>query len=456
MIRANVSRPSVAIVGAGWAGLACALRLARAGMQPVVYESAPEPGGRARRARLHGHWRDNGQHLMLAGCTALRSLCAEIGIALPRVPFAYTDGKHAFSLIEQQGRRGLIQALLGARGFSWGDRGRMVAALALMQLQGWSAPAEQTVADWLRQEKQPATLIEYFWEPLTLAILNTPIEQAAMRRLSAVLRDTLGVGCEALEILQPTTNLSESVVTPLVQAIEGAGGRIGCGQRVKAITRDSDGRYRITRQRAENKAEANGQMQTDATHGGFDHVVLAMPPWALPHIDLPAGLPFDAAELSARFGAQPIATVYLGFDTNVRLPTPLVQLAGPATGDTRIWAMDRAHCAEPGVITLSLSANGPWTGLDHATLVEHCLQNLQAAIGLSAPCRWHQVVSVKHATPAATTAANLLPQERSLWHGDGSGGIHLTGDWTHPQYSATLEAAVAAGFATAEKIIAKA
>ena len=40
------SRPSVAIIGAGWAGLACALRLARKGFKPVVLESAPEPGGR--------------------------------------------------------------------------------------------------------------------------------------------------------------------------------------------------------------------------------------------------------------------------------------------------------------------------------------------------------------------------------------------------------------------------
>ena len=442
----DASRPRVAIIGAGWAGLACALKLARAGKQPVVFESAREPGGRARRALLHHHWRDNGQHLMLAGCTALQTLCLAINIRLPQVPFAYTDGTHAFSLVGQQGRRGLINALLGADGFSWGERGRMVGALALMQLQGWSAPAEQTVADWLRQQKQPATLVTYFWGPLTLAILNTPIEKAAMHRLCAVLRDTLGAGSEALAILQPATNLSDSIVTPLTQAIAAAGGHIHCGQRVTAITRAADGRYRIRRQRADGEAEANGKTETDE---GFDHVVLAVPPWALPHIDLPAGLPFNAAALNARFGAQPIATVYLGFDAHVQLPTPLVQLAGPAPGDARIWAMDRAHCAEPGVITISLSANGPWTALDHASLADRCLQNLQAAIGLSAPCRWQRVVSVKHATPGATTAARLLPQEQHPLP-----GLYLTGDWTHPDYPATLEAAVAAGFATAEKIIA--
>ena len=430
----RVPAKTAAIIGAGWSGLACALKLARAGLQPVVFESAPEPGGRARRAQVQDHWRDNGQHLMLAGCKALMSLCEEIGISLPRVPFAYTDGEHAFSLVEQRGRRGLINALLGARGFSWGDRARMVGALTMMQLQGWSAPVEQTVADWLRQQNQPTTLVDYFWGPLTLAILNTPIEQAAMRRLSAVLRDTLGVGCEALEILQPETNLSDSVVTPLVQAVVAAGGRIHCGQRVTAVVRDSDGRYRITARQSDADAEAL-----------FDHVIIAVPPWALPHMTLP----FSSAALTARFGAQPIATVYLGFDADVRRPTPLVQLAGPTDADSRIWAMDRAHCGEHGVITISLSADGPWATLEHTTLAERCIKNLHAARILHAPCRWQRVVSVKQATPGATPAAQLLPEERRPLP-----GLHLTGDWTHPHYSATLEAAVAAGYATAEEIIA--
>ncbi len=427
----DASHASVAIIGGGWAGLSCALRLAHAGYQPVVYESAPEPGGRARRARLEDAWRDNGQHLMLAGCRSLDKLLHEIGVTLPRVPFAYTDGAHSFSLVGQRGRRGLINALLGARGYSWAERGRMVGALTMMQLQGWTAPAEQTVAGWLRQQKQPAALINTFWEPLALAILNTPIAQAAMSRLMAVLRDTLGVDCDALAILQPTANLSASVVAPLVRAIEAAGGHVHCGQRVTAIQRHGDARY-------------NMMLKHTDTAQAFDRVVLAVPPWTLPHIDLP----FSTTTLVERFGAQPIATVYLGFDAHVQLPTPLVQLAGPTDADARIWAMDRAHCGEPGVMTISLSAAGPWTALDHATLAERCIQNLQSAIGLNAPCHWHRVVSVACATPGATPAAHLQPGEQHPLP-----GLWLAGDWTHPHYPATLEAAVASGFAAAQKII---
>ncbi|MFM7123430.1 MAG: FAD-dependent oxidoreductase, partial [Fluviibacter sp.] len=49
---------SVAVIGGGWAGLACALKLAKAGYTSVVFESAPEAGGRARRAPVEGIDRD--------------------------------------------------------------------------------------------------------------------------------------------------------------------------------------------------------------------------------------------------------------------------------------------------------------------------------------------------------------------------------------------------------------
>ncbi len=426
------SRPSVAIIGAGWSGLACALRLARAGFQPVVFESAPEPGGRARRAKLDDTFRDNGQHLMLAGCLSLDKLLGEIWVTLPRSPFSYTDGAHTFSLAGQRGRSGMINALLGMRGYSWAERARMVAALAMMRLQGWTAPEALTVADWLEQQKQSTALIENFWEPLALAILNTPVAQASMCRLMPVLRDTLGVDCEALEILQPSTNLSDSVVLPLVRAIEAAGGQIHCGQRVTAVVQNSDGGYAIA-------------IKDAADLNVFDNVILTLPPWALPHLKLP----FSTMALAERFGAQPIATVYLGFDPHVQLPTPLVQLAGPTENDARTWAMDRAHCGDPGVVTISLSAAGPWTALDHATLIERCIENLRAAINLNAPCHWHRVISVASATPSASPTAWLKPGElRPL------PGLYLSGDWTHPHYPATLEAAVDTGFTTAADVMA--
>ncbi|MEN9880432.1 MAG: hypothetical protein RIQ55_1078 [Pseudomonadota bacterium] len=432
MIQANASRPSVAIVGAGWAGLACALKLARDGYAPIVFESAPEPGGRARRAKLDDTFRDNGQHLMLAGCMALSALFKQIGLRMPRAPFAFTGERRGLSLVHGRGRIGLLLALYRAPGFSMKERWALLRALLGLQRRGWQVADDETVAQWLGACQQPPALIEQFWAPLALAILNTPIDIAAMSKLAPVLRDTLGRGAAALDILQPTADLSASVVTTLVRILTSQGGQVRCSQRVTSVASMPDGRHALT-------------LQHSTASASFDHLVLAVPPWSLAHIDLP----FDTTSLTDAFGAQPIATVYLGFANSVRLPTPLMQLAGPTEADARIWAMDRAHCGEPGVIALSLSAAGPWAQLDHEALAQRCLDNLQDALGVSLHAHWHKVVMVHKATPAATPHAKISAAQRHPLP-----GLWLSGDWTHPVYPATLEAAVATGFAVAEEIIA--
>lgn len=427
---------SIAIVGGGWAGLACALKLAQAGYQPVVFESAPEPGGRARRAAIHGHDRDNGQHLMLAGCTALTTLFDLAGIELPITPFSYQSGTRQLSVPMQPGRWSLVKALLSARGFSWQERYRLLSALLRLQMKGWRVPKQQTVAAWLTETNQPDVLITEFWAPLCLAILNTPLEQAAMYRLAPVLCDTLGMGGSALGMIQPEANLSDTIVWPLVNAIKQSGGKVLCGARISAVMPTLSG-YQLG---------ANDRDSDTEMSASFDHVVLALPPWSLKQLALPETI--NAAQWVEAFADQPIATVYLSFEESFRLPAPLLQIGGPTSDDARIWAMDRAHCGEPGVIAVSISAQGSWCQLSGEALAEACLSALQQAVAETPPCLWHKAVTVQRATYAATSGAflpatALEPQPR----------LHLAGDWTHPEYPATLEAAVASGFAAARCIM---
>jgi phytoene dehydrogenase-like protein len=60
----------VAVVGAGWAGLAAAVRLVQGGAQVSVFEMARQPGGRARQADGAGHGFDNGQHILIGAYSA--------------------------------------------------------------------------------------------------------------------------------------------------------------------------------------------------------------------------------------------------------------------------------------------------------------------------------------------------------------------------------------------------
>ena len=69
------------IIGAGLAGLACAVALAKRGRRAIVHEAAGQAGGRCR--SFHddalGCLIDNGNHLMMSGNRAVMDYLDEIG-----------------------------------------------------------------------------------------------------------------------------------------------------------------------------------------------------------------------------------------------------------------------------------------------------------------------------------------------------------------------------------------
>ena len=77
-----MSVPVVAIIGAGYAGLACAVELARAGVHVTVFERSHTLGGRARVVHKGGHWRvDNGQHILIGAYSELTRLLRVTGVS---------------------------------------------------------------------------------------------------------------------------------------------------------------------------------------------------------------------------------------------------------------------------------------------------------------------------------------------------------------------------------------
>ncbi len=74
----------IAIVGAGYAGMAAAVSLAERGRAVTVFESGPVPGGRARRIRIsvdgQGRALDNGQHIFVGAYCELFRLMRTVGV----------------------------------------------------------------------------------------------------------------------------------------------------------------------------------------------------------------------------------------------------------------------------------------------------------------------------------------------------------------------------------------
>ncbi|MDQ6638379.1 MAG: FAD-dependent oxidoreductase, partial [Pseudomonadota bacterium] len=87
----------IAVVGAGWAGIAAAVEAARAGARITLFEMAPAAGGRARDVVSHGGVLDNGQHICIGAYVETLRLLREVGVdekaVFARMPLTLVDAE---------------------------------------------------------------------------------------------------------------------------------------------------------------------------------------------------------------------------------------------------------------------------------------------------------------------------------------------------------------------------
>lgn len=77
---ASRERRDVVVTGAGSAGLACAWRLARAGLDVRVLEAADAPGGNVRTEERQGFLLERGPHTIMASADGVFDLAHEVGL----------------------------------------------------------------------------------------------------------------------------------------------------------------------------------------------------------------------------------------------------------------------------------------------------------------------------------------------------------------------------------------
>src|SRR6185503_5769878 len=185
----------VAIVGAGYAGMAAAVAVAQRGGKPTVFEAGPVPGGRARRVSSQGTELDNGQHILIGAYSALYDMMRTVGVpenALLRMPLEvrYARG-FSFRRLWLPEPFGLAGGLLTASGVPLAERIRAARFFQSLKSMNFRLPQDVPVAALLEREKQNGRLAHYLWRPLCISALNTPPELASANVFLAVLRDTL-------------------------------------------------------------------------------------------------------------------------------------------------------------------------------------------------------------------------------------------------------------------------
>ncbi len=185
----------VAVVGAGYAGMAAAVTLAGRGIPVTVFEAGTVPGGRARRVISQGNELDNGQHVLIGAYSELFRLMRIVGVpddAVLRVPLEirYFEKFH-FRALWLPFPFGLLGGLLLARGIRFSERVAAIRFMAAMRRARFRIQPDISVEELLNRHAQGDGIGHYLWRPLCVSALNTPTADASARAFLVVLRDTL-------------------------------------------------------------------------------------------------------------------------------------------------------------------------------------------------------------------------------------------------------------------------
>lgn len=184
---------SVAIVGAGAAGLVCAADLTAAGIQCTVFDAADGVGGRVRTDPLDGYLLDRGFQILLTAYPQVRARIdlPALGLrdfepgALVRTP----TGLHPFA---DPVRRPLeMPATLLAPFAGAADKlraGRLVADVRLHSVPSLLRRRDRSTAMRLAEAGFSAGFIDAFWRPLFAGIQLDPDLEVSSRRFETILR----------------------------------------------------------------------------------------------------------------------------------------------------------------------------------------------------------------------------------------------------------------------------
>ena len=480
----------IAIIGAGWAGTASALALHEQGHLVTVFDSSRLLGGRARGVSDPAFGMlDNGQHLLLGAYQETLKLIASLNPdttehqLLKRTPLYLMS---ASGNIHLKASRSLpaplntLIALLTAKGLCWADKFSMIRLMVKLNAskpklttqvsqnkqdsERNGPPQNLTVLLWLIQQKQSPHLIHKIWQPLCLAMLNTPVDTACAQLFQNVLRDSLGsLMTGATDMILPKTDLSTLAPQHLVELLD-----CRLGHTVRDIQCVNKG------------IEIDGEQ--------FDRCVIATPPLNTLRLIkncLKHTINYEKLENQLKqFTYAPITTCYMRLSQHFQMPAPMLMLdEDPSKGHVGQWVFERqtqtesyqstdlaviisdssAHLknAEEWVYPLTNEAQALATHdksvahTKHEVLAQALHQQISKQLmqrpsyaNQPLPCLLDfRVITEKRATFVAKPGLQRPTNET------GDVRVMLAGDWTHTGYPSVIEGAVLSGLQAAKGFI---
>lgn len=424
-IARNEGRAIVHIVGAGLAGMACAVRLARAGWRPVLYEASDHAGGRCRSffEPLLDRVIDNGNHLLLSGNRATFAYLDEIGArdqlaVAPSAAFPFLDLRSGLRWTVRPNRGRLPWWVFSpARRVPDSRPWEYFAALKL----GFAEP-EARVADCFDRTRP---VFERFWEPLAVSVLNASAEEGAARLLWPVVALVFGKGEAASRPCHPGHGLSPCFVDPAVAWLGKRGAAPLFHHRLREVERTGE---RVTR-----LIFASRRIEVGPT----DRVVLAVTPRGLRALLPDTPVPEES---------RAIVNAHFRLDRPVSFPGARESRLLGIVGGASQWLFLRGD-----VVSVTVSAADALVNESADAIARRLWPEVVRALDLPADSQVprFRIVKEKRATFAQTPGSlRFRAKTRTP-----IGNLFLAGDWTDTRLPATVEGAVRSGQSAADIIL---
>ncbi len=437
------SPPTVAIAGAGLAGLAAGCALADAGCQVTIFEKRPYVGGRASSYEHPGTGEvvDNCQHVLLGCCTNLIGLYRRIGA---EQKIRWYD---RLTFLEPGGRRSNISpsflpapfhntpSFLAAHSLSLADK--LAIARALMSIMR-KLPQEtgESFLAWLKWKGQTQRAIDRFWKVVLVSALNEDLDRMSVHYAAQVFRESFLRSAEGGRMGVPNVPLTE-LYGAAGEYIRGRGGQVRLRASVESIRPEADG-VRLC---------VNGEEVRS------DFCIAALP---FPALD--KALPDDAtaeplrAKLR-RFETSPITGIHFWFDRQI------TELDHAVLLDRTIqWMFHKSKLHAQGsddakggsYVELVVSSSKSMVEKPRNEILELALRELREFFPAARDAQVLKSTVIKevHATYSALpNSDDYRPGNATAWP-----RLFLAGDWTASGWPATMEGAVRSGYLAAEAL----
>lgn len=428
----------VGIIGAGVAGLTASYKLKNAGFQVDLYEAADSLGGRSKSFfdKTIGHEIDNGTHLMVGAYSEFFDLLKYTENYDKLNPQKSLQVKYLFQDAQSDilnagklpGDFGLLLGLMNIKYLNTSEKLSLLNTAIKIKLNGFSGITDLNCLEFLKNIGQSDRLIEFFWEPIILATINSPIKEASAELLINVMRLSFFASSKLGSLYFPKVPLSRLLDGFEENFKANSSNQIYNSTPVQMI----DGRKILSK---------NGKLE-------YDDIIIATNLKESKKLVTKSNLDIILPEIES----SSIVSVYLKYERDI-IEEEFFAMIGSKSqwffNKTKLFELDTIE----GIYSIVISASDNLLNLRDNELIELTNNELKNSLPQLNEINFlsGKVIREKNATLNFTPESNKL-RPKNFTNNE---NIFLAGDWTDTGLPCTLEGAARSGKEAANLIIKK-